>query len=63
MSNIELKIKAQKEYCEKHNVPHFAPNDGVCWCCNNQIYEHISIEKASNELITGCPCCNRSYCD
>lgn len=23
----------------------------------------ISVEKASSELITGCPHCNRSYCD
>lgn len=23
----------------------------------------ITVEKASNELITGCPHCNRSYCD
>jgi hypothetical protein len=23
----------------------------------------ISVEKASTELVTGCPHCNRSYCD
>lgn len=23
----------------------------------------ISIEKASSQLVTGCPHCNRSYCD
>ncbi|MTW85600.1 hypothetical protein F3157_07975 [Virgibacillus dakarensis] len=23
----------------------------------------ITVEKASNELVTGCPHCNRSYCD
>ena len=23
----------------------------------------VTVEKAANELITGCPHCNRSYCD
>ncbi len=41
------------------------PNDGVCWSCHRQIIPRL-IEKGqdgSNELVTGCPLCNRSYCD
>lgn len=58
----EIKHKAQEKYCEENNYPHFAPKD-TCFRCYNHIYEHISLRKASNELITGCPCCSYSYCD
>lgn len=63
MNDIEKKIQAQKDLCEKEHLPHFAPSNGVCWSCHNQIYTEISLEKASTELITGCPICNRTYCD
>lgn len=65
-------IKAQKEYSETTRNPHFAPHDGNCWACRMNIYdkktkgdhEHgITVEKAGNQLITGCPHCHRSYCD
>ena len=65
-------IKAQKKYCEEHKLPHFAPYDGICWCCRQNIYKPmeykeyvsgISVERAGKELITGCPHCNRTYCD
>lgn len=62
-------IKAQKKYCEDHQAPHFAPEDGFCWSCGNQIYapangyEGRDIDYASKELITGCPHCHKSYCD
>lgn len=64
--------KAQAEYCEKHDAPHFAPTDGKCWNCNKNIYEPIeargyiygiTYEKAAERLVTGCPHCHRSYCD
>ena len=60
---IKRKIRAQRDYCDTHKVPHFAPKDGVCWCCHKQIYTEITFEKASSELITGCPICARTYCD
>jgi hypothetical protein len=60
---IKAKIKAQEEYQNKKELPNFAPSDGVCWSCHNQIYNHISLEYASTRLITGCPVCHRSYCD
>lgn len=68
--------KAQAEYCEKTKEPHFAPYSGKCYSCNTNIYEQkeqsykdrkwltgISVEEASKSLVTGCPHCNRSYCD
>ncbi len=77
--DISEAIKAQKMYCEQKRLPHFAPYDGRCWNCRQNIYspgkhvwagrydgretEGISVEKAGSELITGCPHCHRSYCD
>ena len=61
--NNQEKITAQKEYTDKNNLPLFAPRNGKCWCCGNNIYDKISLEKASNDLITGCPFCFRSFCD
>lgn len=64
--------KAQEEYCEKNELPHFAPTR-YCWSCNRDIYEEyvrengfttgISVQQAGSSLITGCPHCHRSYCD
>ena len=68
----ERAIKAQKKYCEEHKLPHFAPFDGICFRCRQNIYERvergervtgISVEGAGSQLITGCPHCNRTYCD
>lgn len=75
--DIDKAIKTQSEYCSKKNYPHFAPKNGVCWKCGQQIYAEgksaamfgnkistgIIVEQAGNELITGCPHCNWSYCD
>lgn len=68
-----LAIKAQKDYATAKQHPHFAPADGKCYKCKKPIYEQsedaggfkrgISVEKAGSTLITGCPHCNRSYCD
>lgn len=70
--------KAQAQYCKDRQVPHFAPQNGRCWSCNQDIYstarrkwngrfegesKGISVEKAGRELVTGCPHCYRSYCD
>lgn len=50
----------------------FAPANGICYRCKRNIYSEvnhgnystgISVERATNELITGCPHCNASYCD
>lgn len=72
--NVSESMAAQKRYCEEESYPHFAPEDGICWKCNQRIYAEgknrmgnpskgISVEKAGSVLITGCPHCNWSYCD
>lgn len=73
--NIKEAIKAQEQYCEEHELPHFAPRSGVCWYCHQNIYSEngftrfgektsgISVEGAGSHMITGCPFCYRSYCD
>ena len=73
MFNKEKSIQAQRNYCKENKLPHFAPHDGRCWSCGKNIYEPftrqngrisgVETERASSELITGCPHCNRSYCD
>lgn len=61
--NIRSAITAQKQYCRDNKAPHFAPEDGFCWSCGKQIYTRIDEQQAGKDLITGCPHCNRSYCD
>lgn len=77
MYDIIKSIQAQKKYCEENEAPHFAPQSGNCWSCRKNIYEPheyagwnggkytsgITVEKVGSELVTGCPHCNRSYCD
>jgi len=62
MRTVEEKAKAQTELCKEKGWPRFAPRNGVCWSCGSQIYDRISMEKASNTHITGCPACHTSYC-
>lgn len=63
IEEIQSKIKAQEKMCEKEKIHLFAPEDGLCFNCNKQIYNRISMEKAANELITHCPYCSRAYND
>lgn len=74
--NVSESIKVQAALCKEKCYPHFAPSSGNCYNCHENIYTEkevthgdrthsvgISVEKATNELITGCPFCHRSYCD
>ena len=74
--NIAEAIEAQQLYCESKGYPHFAPYNGSCYSCHQQIYAPIehqygsqkwtsgySVEFASSNLVTGCPHCNSSYVD
>jgi len=65
-------IKAQSNLQKAKGYPAFAPSRGICYNCGKNIYEEInngsyksgiSVERATNSLITGCPHCHRSYCD
>lgn len=60
---IQDKIDAQAKLQKEKGYPAFAPKTGVCYNCHHQIYEEIIMEKASTQLITGCPVCKHSYCD
>jgi len=64
--------KAQEDYCNEHELPMFAPANGICYRCCNNIYDPItyrdhdkvygiSVEDAGNQLITSCPHCNYSF--
>lgn len=72
--NVEVAIKAQEKYCNDNNYPLFSPCSGRCCRCHQQIYsplKHegkdyitgISVERASSELITGCPHYHFSFCE
>lgn len=61
--HINACVNAQRKLCEQKEYPHFAPSNGVCYSCCKQIYERITLNRASTDLITGCPHCSRSYCD
>ena len=65
--------KAQDSYCTQHEVPMFAPSDGICYHCGRNIYDPItyrgredhtygiSVEEAGKRLISSCPHCNYSF--
>ena len=55
------KKKLQLEYCRKHNTPFFAPRNGICYSCGENIFKGITESEAKNTLITGCPYCNYSF--
>lgn len=60
---ISHKLLAQKNYCKNNNLPFFAPNDGFCFSCHNQVFKKVNFREASSSLITGCNHCHRSFCD
>jgi hypothetical protein len=59
---VSVKKVLQRAFCELARVPNFA-GDGICPACKQQIFNELTMEEASNEHITGCPICSRSYCD
>jgi len=77
MYHVEKSKAAQRAHQEKNSYPDFAPADGVCWACHENIYipkihrqadgsyyvTGVDTKKAGVELITGCPHCHRTYCD
>lgn len=74
MFDTQKAIKAQRDYCDKEEIPNFAPAfDGSCYHCNRNIYQPIThydgrvtgitVEQAGATLITGCPHCNYSFVD
>lgn len=62
---------AQEAYCEQHDLPMYAPRNGLCYHCGYNIFMPvnrskgavlgITVEEAGAKLITGCPICNYSF--
>jgi len=74
LQEIAACIALQAKVCAEKNFPHFAPESGTCWACRRNIYQNyrlvgiffegrVSVGKTGENPITGCPHCNRSYCD
>jgi hypothetical protein len=61
--DVEKAIEGQKLYWAATGAPQFAPSNGICFSCKEQIYNRISVKEATTKLVTGCPYCNRSWCD
>ena len=76
MYDSKIANENQFEYVNDHQVPMFAPPGGKCYSCGKDIYEPkvekegdttyisgYSVGLARSEHITGCPHCNKSFCD
>ena len=67
--NIQEAREAQAKFCDSKGLPLLAPESGKCFSCRRNIYRlpdgpyAISVKSAGATHITGCPHCNRSYCD
>lgn len=71
--NPKKAIKAQDAYCDEHEIPLFAPHDGLCFRCGRSIYlptngsagsvSGFTVEDAGKKHITSCPHCNATFCD
>lgn len=71
--NPTAAIKAQRDYCDTHKLPMFAPSNGLCFHCGYNIYlpingsrgavYGITVEYAGKCLITNCPFCDMSFTD
>lgn len=63
--------RAQEAYAEAHELPVFAPSDGICCHCGRNIYLPIhdvgakvlgiTVQEAASGLITRCPHCSYSF--
>ena len=69
--NREIAAAAQIEYAAAHDCPMFAPKNGWCWHCGNNIYDPMktksgviygySVEYAEEHLIISCPFCKNGF--
>ena len=67
--NVQKAIRAQAQFCDLRDAPLFAPSDGVCHRCRNNIYKAsvyragISLIQAAMTHITSCPHCHATFLD
>lgn len=61
---VHKAASVQSTYCSMHGLLLLAPKNGRCRSCGQQIYDSPAMQyKAGNTHITGCPHCDRTYCD
>lgn len=53
----------QCSYAEKIKAHVFVPRSGTCPKCNGTIWTVENVVRSYDELITGCPHCNWSFCE
>lgn len=65
-------VDLQRQFCSEHHVPIFAPTDGICYHCHENIFKPlcsggyisgISQGQAASVLITSCPHCHHTFVD
>lgn len=56
---IKKRIQEQDDLCVTKKMPRFAPPNGICSGCRRQIYDKVD----GKTHVTGCPHCNKSYCE
>ena len=57
MSEFVIGLPLQIAFCTNRGLEMFAPLDGKCYSCGRELRDN------SNELITGCNWCHRSFVD
>lgn len=63
--NIKMASWTQLQFCKSKNLPLFAPEDGRCAYCGENIYSEngIDVKRAGETIITRCPFCDHTFVD
>jgi ERCC4-type nuclease len=59
LDRVRAALERQRALCAGSGMPLFVPADGRCPSCRRQVFER----EDGRRLVTGCPFCQRSYCD
>jgi len=67
MSQREQFMEQQQETCRLARTPgslFLMPKNGICWHCHHDVIKK-ELERGNDGsiLVTGCPCCSRSFSD
>lgn len=65
-SDEEIKVarETQATLCKAKNYPQFVSDSGACYSCRRNVYQNYERHGYDGtHLVTGCPHCNRSFCD
>ena len=61
MNDHEYKLTLQRQLCERLEAPMFIEEDGKCPYCKKDVMIKITETQCSEEIITYCPHCKRSF--